>query len=134
MNQRTHTIGIDATDTKRFIHWKTYSQKTLKRFFSQAEIDYCLSIPAKSAERFAARFAAREAFYKALTQRELQQKMLPLLTIAKYICIIRDNSRGPFMQVNWNDLKIEPSHVSLSITHTDTIAIACVLLTAENTI
>ena len=30
------------------------------------EITYCLGIPKKAAERFAARFAAKEAFYKAI--------------------------------------------------------------------
>lgn len=60
-------IGIDSVDIARFEQWHTYSHKKLLRVFSPAEIAYSLENPTKSAERFAVRFAAKEALFKALT-------------------------------------------------------------------
>lgn len=61
-------IGIDSVEIERFSHWKSYSPKQLQRVFSPSEIVYCLQNPQKSAERFAVRFAAREALWKAFCQ------------------------------------------------------------------
>jgi phosphopantetheine--protein transferase-like protein len=61
-------IGIDSVEIERFSHWQTYSQRQLQRVFSPTEITYCMQIPQKSGERFAARFAAREALWKAFCQ------------------------------------------------------------------
>ena len=61
-------IGIDAVDIKRFAHWHRYKKTMLLRFYSSAEIDYCMNVQIKSAERFAVRFSAKEAFFKALYQ------------------------------------------------------------------
>ncbi len=129
MTRSYHAIGIDATDINRFTHWHAYSPKTLQRFFSQPEIDYCLSVPVKRAERFAIRFAAREAFYKALAQLNHQKKIPPLLTIARNTIVVRDSKHGPSIQINWEHLNVKPVNTSRSITHTHTTAIACVLLT-----
>ena len=63
-------IGIDAVAIDRFNTWHTYPQEKLLRIFSEQEISYCLNNKQKSAERFAARFAAREAFFKALGQKK----------------------------------------------------------------
>ncbi len=59
-------IGHDIVEINRFAHWHTYSLKKLSKVFNQSEIDYCLQHPAYTAQRFAVRFAAKEAAYKAL--------------------------------------------------------------------
>ena len=56
-------IGIDSIEIARFRLWHTYSYRQLSRIFSSEEIDYCLSNIIKSSERFAVRFAAKEAFF-----------------------------------------------------------------------
>jgi len=59
-------IGIDAVEINRFEHWHKYPTNILARIFTEQEINYCLQNKLKSAERFAVRFAAKEAVYKAL--------------------------------------------------------------------
>ena len=57
-------IGIDSVEVARFAHWYSYPHASLRRIFSNTEIDYCLARTAQSSAHFAARFAAREAFLK----------------------------------------------------------------------
>ena len=59
-------IGIDLVDITRFAQWHTWPLKKLQRLFSVNEIEYCLRSTDAAAQRFAARFAAREALYKAV--------------------------------------------------------------------
>lgn len=61
-------IGVDTVEIERFARWHVYSEKTLLKLFSPAEIDYCRAEPLYSAQRFAVRFAAKEAAFKAITQ------------------------------------------------------------------
>jgi holo-[acyl-carrier protein] synthase len=60
-------IGIDIEEYKRFEKMAASDSK-LKRIFSDVEIEYCKSkkIPAA---HFAARFAAKEAVWKALSKK-----------------------------------------------------------------
>ena len=59
-------IGVDLVDVQRFesiiYRWK---DKFLKRVFTDKEIKYCNN-KKNPAQRFATRFAAKEAFIKAL--------------------------------------------------------------------
>ena len=113
-------IGIDSVEISRFSHWHNYTR--LRRVFSQEELAYCLSNPAKSAERFAARFAAKEAFYKAAGS--LGGPQVPFLKIARHIQVISLQGR-PVLQVN---CKNNPGLIHLSLTHTKTIATAVVII------
>jgi phosphopantetheine--protein transferase-like protein len=126
-------IGIDAVEIARFTLWNTYSDKKLSRLFSTEEIAYCRACPTKSAERFAARFAAREALYKALCQAYPEQKWLFLRLCAN--TTISHGSHGqPELIVNWELLIpqfTQKPHILLSITHTDTLAIAWAMVQAN---
>ena len=57
-------IGIDMIEVER-VAAKIQKQDFLERVFSKSEIEFCESNPIKE-ERYAARFAAKEAFFKAL--------------------------------------------------------------------
>jgi holo-[acyl-carrier protein] synthase len=123
-------IGIDAVEIARFAHWHTYSDSKMSRIFSAEEITYCRACPAKSAERFAARFAAREALYKALCQAYPDQKWL-FLTLCKQVTITHGPHGQPEITVDW--LKTAPLTdktplILLSLTHTDTLAMAWVVV------
>lgn len=123
-------IGIDAVDIDRFTHWQTYSDKKLLRIFSLDEIAYCRACPTKSAERFAVRFAAREAFYKALCQACPYKKNL-FLQICRQIGIRQGNLGQPEFVINWQ--KLMPTldntpRVILSLTHTNAMALAWVVI------
>lgn len=118
-------IGIDSIEIARFAQWHTYSQKQLLRIFSHEEIEYCLSNTAKSAERFAVRFAAREALFKAYSVGQPGHK-IPFLKFCKAVTISKKNGI-PF-------IKIEPQIIMasytilISLTHTATIATAFAIL------
>lgn len=121
-------IGIDMVDIERFKEWHTKSFKELSSMFSADEIAYCLEIPAKSSERFAVRFAAKEAFYKAYCSWQKDSKPL-LFTMCKAVSISKTNTYVPYLLVNWQALNVpfEPiCHVTL--THTAKMALAQVLL------
>ncbi len=131
-------LGIDAVEINRFEQWDTYTAGQLAKFFSPEEIDYCRSIALKSAERFAARFAAKEAFFKALSTL-CPTKQLSLFSIAQFVSTQSSQNGGPTLKIEWNalmtaakiDLPFTPETL-LSLTHTHTTAIACVILIAPN--
>lgn len=125
-------IGIDSVDIGRFTQWHTFSRKQLERIFSAQEIDYCLAVPIKRAQRFAVRFAAREAFFKALGQSNNQN--ISFLTVCKYVKVINSSRGVPDLQVNWkmfSCLSHQSIQVFISLTHTDSVATAMVLLSAD---
>ncbi len=57
-------IGIDIVKVDRIKKW-VQDEKMVQRFFNPAEMNTCTSIQS-SAEHYAARFAAKEAFGKAI--------------------------------------------------------------------
>ena len=57
-------IGVDISKVSRFEKW-VKDEKMIPRFFNAAEINNCRSIQS-ACEHYAARFAAKEAFGKAL--------------------------------------------------------------------
>jgi len=58
--------GVDIADTERIEQiLEKHGERFLKRVFTDAEIAYCEKFRNK-AERYAARFAAKEAAFKAL--------------------------------------------------------------------
>lgn len=116
-------IGIDSIEIARFAHWHTYSKKKLLRIFSDQEIDYCLSVPAKSAERFAARFAAREAFFKAYSLWQPNHK-IPFLIFCKVAKIVKDNGI-PSIVLN---PQLGSCKIFVSLSHSQTVATAFVIL------
>lgn len=118
-------IGIDSVEIERFGHWATLAPKSLERIFSAPEIEYCLSCPAKSAERFAARFAAREAFFKAL-QSAMPETKMAFLSICKAIAIERADNGMPIAHLL--GLYSQDFSIKISWTHTKTTATAIVCL------
>jgi holo-[acyl-carrier protein] synthase len=124
-------VGIDAVEIERFILWHTFTHKKLERIFTPQEIAYCLQDTMQAAQRFATRFAAKEAFYKALNP--LLKKPLPFLTICKEIEILNDPyTHYPRILCNWERLSIA-HHIqaSCSLTHTKSTAIAIIILTDD---
>lgn len=119
-------IGIDSVEIDRFTPWSRYSHTMLRRIFSPEEIAYCISIEHKAAQRFAIRFAAREALYKALAYTQNQP---PFLQLCKAVGIARTIHGAPQLIIDWYQLPdIQPAHALISLSHTRTIATALVLL------
>lgn len=120
-------IGVDTVDIERFALWHTYTQKMLRRIFSQEEIDYCLSDNSKSAQRFAVRFAAREALYKALSFAYPNKKIL-FLTLCAHTIITKIDSR-PYCIMR-EDFGVDMCNaiIHLSLSHSRTLATAFVII------
>lgn len=122
-------IGIDSVEINRFTHWHTYSDMQLLRIFSIEEIAYCRSNQLKSAERFAVRYAAREALFKSLQQNITHQ--IPFLRVCKATTIKKDTHGRPSLVVDWQLIGCASLHdcvIWLSLTHTKNSATAMILL------
>ena len=120
-------LGIDAIEIDRFSNYST--RKNLQRLFHPEEIIYCLSNPSKSAERFALRFAAKEAFFKALTQANGGTPPCPFLTLCSITCIIASPAPTIYIKSDTTPIPIFNECTSIiTLTHTKKIAVAQVIL------
>jgi len=118
-------IGIDTVEIKRFSSWHTYSHSQLQRILSPAEITYCMQSIPLSPQRFAARFATREAFFKAWVT-AFPEHYRPFLTMCRAISIAHGPHHEPQLFINWPLLGFkQPLCTALvSITHTKELATA----------
>ena len=120
-------IGVDTVDIERFILWHTYTNKKLSRIFSAEEIDYCLQDQHKSAERFAVRFATREALYKALSY-AFTNKKIPFLTLCAHTCIAKKDGRPVLIVRDGLGVDCNNLIIHLSLSHSRTAATAFVVI------
>ena len=120
-------LGMDATDIDRVVRTiERYGDRFLKRVFTDGEIAYCTR-RREPAIHFAARFAAKEAAMKALGTGHTQN------VLWKSIEVVRHG--GP-PQLRFHDgagrrfSAIGARSSLLTITHSDHLAIANVMLLA----
>lgn len=121
-------IGIDTIEVPRIANsLATYGDQFINRIYSEEEIAYCSRKP-HAAEHFAARFAAKEAFAKALGT-GVRYKF-----IWKEVSVSRERSGRPFLvlgptmaerarMVIGSDFRMQ-----LSLTHTKSVAEAIVTI------
>ena len=127
-------IGVDSVEIERFAGWSDYSLKKLSRIFSDEEIEYCLQQKNKISERFAVRFAAREALFKAFSY-AFPNYTIPFLTLCARVVICKKNGK-PFIVLRTNfssfaiDLRSYAIH--LSWTHARKNATAFVIIEIKN--
>lgn len=105
-------IGTDIEEVSRIA---ALNKATLERVFTQAELDYCL--PKKNAaQHLAARFAAKEAVFKAL----------PFDGVAlKKIEVIKDGQNKP--QILLHDDRAVDILFKVSLSHTEHYATAMII-------
>lgn len=138
-------IGTDIVEVARFASWVNDQQK-LETLFSAQEIADCVTDNASAlhiAERLAARFAAKEAFYKALsstlvTLNELPQQPFTLMFSAKQIAVTIGSLGEPHLLVNWDAFvhkigaTLPALTTHLSIAHEKTHALAFVTISLHH--
>lgn len=109
-------IGIDLIEVDRIKKLIENNSRFLQRIFSPQEISYCQKKVNKY-QHFAARFAAKEAFFKALGRR-IKWKDVGLINLSsgKPELEIKEKERFPF----------ERAHVSIA--HLSEYAMAIVIL------
>ena len=121
-------IGIDTIEVPRIARSiEVYGDQFLKRIYCEEEIRYCTPRP-HAAEHFAARFAAKEAFAKALgtgVRRGFTWKE---------VCVRKEFSGRPFLELR-SQMQERAARIiggefrmQLSITHTKEIAEAIVTI------
>lgn len=120
-------IGTDITEIERFKNFNTYSPARLSRIFSSTEIEYALATPDKSSERFALRFALREAIFKAFCSAQLLSPT-DFLAFMKSFSIVRK----PYPIIVWHTHVYEEYRVFLSASHNQKIAVAYVIVTKNS--
>lgn len=120
-------IGIDSIEIDRFALWHTYSRKKLSRIFSATEVDDCLSNQPKSAERFAVRFAAREALYKALCY-AFPDKKVPFLTLCSSVVITKKDGLPHLIIHDSLGIDTRSLIIHFSLSHSRTVATAFVVI------
>jgi holo-[acyl-carrier protein] synthase len=119
-------LGIDGVEIERFAAWPQYDHARLRQVFGPIEIAYALSVPLKAPERLAARFAAKEAAYKALAH--LMPKQITFMAFAKLVQLINDPNGAPSLKINLEQLGLNPSlKLLVSLSHTSHTAMAAVI-------
>lgn len=118
-------IGVDICEVNRF-NRLSEDERFLKKVFSEDEITYCEKFKNK-AECFAARFAAKEAFIKALGTG------LSKGIVLKEIEVKKEKSGKPVLKISGSTLEtfksLKGNEILLSISHEKTIATAFVIIT-----
>jgi holo-[acyl-carrier protein] synthase len=111
-------VGVDIIEVKRVESLIKKNTRFIKRVFTETEISYCTS-KANQYQHFAARFAAKEAFFKALGQKinwtDVGIKNLPS---GKPVLDIKSGLNLPF------------KNAEVSISHLKEYAIAAVILSS----
>jgi holo-[acyl-carrier protein] synthase len=121
-------IGIDTIEVARIQRSiETYGDQFLLRIYSEAEIRYCSRKPRKY-EHYAARFAAKEAYAKALGT-GVRRKF-----VWRHVGVRNELSGRPFitleadMQERADSIIGSKFRIQLSLTHTKDIAEAIVTI------
>lgn len=115
--------GVDIIEIERV---KQSIEETEGRFcervYTQKEIEYCESKKAQKYQHYAARFAAKEAAFKAISQ--LLDSKFDIEW--KDIEILNDENGRPYVNLLKKDINIDD--IDISISHCKTYAVASVVI------
>jgi holo-[acyl-carrier protein] synthase len=115
--------GIDITEIERIDQIiKKWGDRFLKKVFTEKEIEYCNG-KAFAAQHYAARFACKEAFYKAASDNYF------IVMNWKSIEISNSGNGKPFIDLSSQlKEKLKNTIIHLSLSHSTKDAIAIVIL------
>lgn len=117
-------IGIDAVQIERF-SVERFSKYAITRLFHRSEVTAGLALEGRQQEEFfASRFAAKEAFAKALGVGFTQ-------VIPSEIAVVCNKAGQPHLQLEGktaNFSRPDELHIHLSLTHEGPLALAFVVL------
>ena len=112
-------IGIDLIEVERIKKLMEKNPRFIQRIFTSQEIHYCQKKVNKY-QHFAARFAAKEAFFKSLGRR-IKWKDVGLINLS---------SGKPELDINAKEkFPFESAHVSIA--HLSAYAVAIVILESK---
>ena len=118
------TCGIDIIEIERIKDSiENTNNKFIDRVYTKNEIEYCESKKAQKYQHYAARFAAKEAVFKALSERIEDKYSI----CWKDIEIINNSQGKPYVNLVSNyDKEIE--QIDLSMSHCKEYAVANVVI------
>ena len=110
---------IEIERIKKSIEDEKTGQAFIKRVFTQKEIDYCESKKGQKYQHYAARFAAKEAAFKAISE-QIDDKF----SISWKDFEITNNTQGK-PQLNISNIDLQNiENIDLSISHCKQYAVA----------
>lgn len=136
-------IGIDLVKIERFASWIDFPDEKLRKVFNEGELlelqAYRDENGAKAEAQFvASRYAAKEAFYKALSATLVHLNhtahTMTFLQVCKHVSIIKGRLDVPTCVVDWHHYenfiyaKLPLMHVHLSLSHEVDYATASVMI------
>ena len=115
------SVGVDIVEVGRIASAiDRWGSRFLEKIFTPTEIAYC-SLKARAAESFAVRFAAKEAFAKALK--------VGRVSIWREVEVVRGESPRPSVLLHGLARQLVGARrVDLSLSHAATHAVAVVLV------
>lgn len=115
--------GIDIIEIERVKQSiEDTDGKFCDRVYTEKEIEYCESKKTQKYQHYAARFAAKEAVLKAISQ--LLESKFDIEW--KEIEVLNDEQGRPFVNLLKKDIPIE--EIDISISHCKTYAVASVVV------
>ena len=137
-------IGTDITEVARFQSWADGPESRLLKIFSLSELAQCMGPHgAYLPEKLAARFAAKEAFYKALsatlTNLNLTSHTFSYMFTCQHISVMTTEWGVPVLEVDWAAFEekiqaiLPKLQVHLSLSHEATMAVGFVIITKITT-
>jgi holo-[acyl-carrier protein] synthase len=120
------SVGVDTIEIDRVERLlERYGDRFLKRVFTPGEIDYCMR-RVRPGPSFAARFAAKEAFYKAATP--LASRSMSLYFHWREAEVVRKSGAPTLRLEGAFKETMGDRDLSLSLSHSKTHAIAVVVV------
>lgn len=119
------TTGIDIIEVNRIEEMiNEHGKIFLEKIFTDAEINYCNNSQAHKYERYAARFTAKEAVYKALDIKDNTN------IIWTNIEVLNQDTGRPFVKLNGELEKYIANieNIDISLSHIKETAIASVVV------
>ena len=135
-------VGIDLVEIKRMERWANFQNSSLLKIFSDQELADCTNKASILVlEKLASRFAAKEAFYKALSAALVKlgktDQTFSLLFTCQNVQIITASFDVPALQINWTGFEgkikctLPQIYADVSLSHEESVAAAVVILSAK---
>ena len=119
------TVGTDIIEVERIKNAIESNEKFVETVFTQKEIEYCESKKITKYEHYSARFAAKEAIFKAISNYLKDKYSISW----KNVEVQNDENGRPY--VNFIDIDIKIKDVDISLSHIKAYAIASAVVTME---
>ena len=122
------TVGNDIIEVTRIKDLVENSDlKALKRIFTEKEIKYCESTNNMKYQHYAARFAGKEAVFKAISPMLKDKFSIGFNDIE----VLNDNMGRPYVNILKTNINNKKMQIDISLSHIKEYAIATVVAKME---